>query len=249
MAHWYDSTGRAVHRIIGKNGKERDTDLRDARKLLLHYSVSAVLNIPDKRALNEWKQDQIILAAILDPYNTYEYTAETWRNKMLYSMGDISRKASSRGTEIHNKLENYYKTGEICKTDKDYIIPTIKLIEEEFPGKEWVAEDTFVSKKHGYGGCVDLHCEDIIIDFKTKDKTDIKDMKQYEEQKMQLAAYQAGLLLPENSRRFNIFISINPKTPGLCVLRECKEYDRMIKMFLLLNDFWKHKNKYYPGEE
>jgi len=30
--HWYDAQGEARHTIVGKNGKERKTTLRDARK-------------------------------------------------------------------------------------------------------------------------------------------------------------------------------------------------------------------------
>ena len=30
--HWYDKTGEAAYTVVGSNGKERNTNLKDARK-------------------------------------------------------------------------------------------------------------------------------------------------------------------------------------------------------------------------
>lgn len=245
--HWYDSEGRACHTVIGTNGKERATTLRDARKLVLYPSVTSILAIQDKINLTRWLINELVSWCIDNPYHPHDYiNTSVYVKRAFIGMRSKGKLASERGTEIHNKLEDYYKTGRICPIDADYITPAIELIGKEFGSRDWKSETTFCNQKHGYAGSVDLHCSDIVIDFKTKDKTDIKDMVQYIDHKMQLAAYQEGLELKANTRRFNLFISINPETPGKCVLRECTEYDKYIDMFKLLSNFWHLKNNLYP---
>ena len=40
--HWYDRAGEPMYTIIGANGKERNTNLRDAKSLGLVPSVTTV---------------------------------------------------------------------------------------------------------------------------------------------------------------------------------------------------------------
>ena len=62
--HWYDHKGNAKYTLIGKNGKERNTTLRDARKLILVPSVTGILGIAAKPGLVNWMIDQGISAAL-----------------------------------------------------------------------------------------------------------------------------------------------------------------------------------------
>lgn len=245
--HWYDIEGNPYHTIIGKNGKERATTLRDARQLRLFPSVTTIMSIQDKPALTQWLINELMEAAIIDPYHPYEWEVDNWKKHVSTQMRKKSREAADRGTELHNKLEDYFKTGQICKKDASFIIPAITLIEETFPNKKWIAEQRFCDSSIGYAGSVDLHCEDIVIDFKTKDKKDLKDMIQYDDHRIQLAAYQYGLkkLI---KRRFNLFISTNKETPGLCKLVECTDIDRYWSIFRCLNKLWQLKNNYNPSE-
>jgi hypothetical protein len=249
--HWYNRDGFPCYTQIGADGKERNTDLRDARKLRLYPGSTGIIGQLDKVGLNKWLINELIEAALEHPYNPYDWeTKDKWIKYAKASMSVKSKKASDRGTEIHDKLEDYYKTGNICKRDEKYITPAIKLIDSQFENREWVAEGTYTDLENGYAGSVDLHCggsDPVVIDFKTKDKTDVKEMKQYKEHKMQLASYQ-NLLKYENARRYNLFISVHPDTPGLCILRECKEYEKYLRMFLLLNELWQLTNNYYPTE-
>jgi hypothetical protein len=245
--HWYTLKGDPLHTVIGKNGKERSTTLRDARQLNLLPSVTTIMSIQDKPALTMWLNNELLDAAINNPYNPFDWSVDRWKKHMIRNMRNKTEIAASRGTEIHNALEQYFISGNICTKDVDYITPAIELIHNTFPNEKWIAEATFANKQVGYAGCVDLHSDNIIIDFKTKDKTNTKDMKQYNDHKMQLAAYQGGL--GKNiKRRFNLFISINPNTPGLCKLVECTEFSRYWNMFNLLVKFWQEKNKYKVGE-
>jgi len=52
--HFYASDGTPAYRIIGKNGKERNTNVKDARERGFVPSVTTVLNIIAKPGLNTW---------------------------------------------------------------------------------------------------------------------------------------------------------------------------------------------------
>ncbi len=99
----------------------------------------------------------------------------------------------------------------------------------------------------GFGGKVDLHSKStengIVLDFKTKNTSDVKKMKGYSEHIMQLAAYREGLGIP-NARCYNLFIST--QNPELVVLQEYKEDDlkRHWQMFLCLLRYWRLSNKF-----
>ena len=65
--HWYTRDGVPRYTVVGANGKERNTTLRDARKEGLIPSVTTVLNVAAKPALNQWLQRQVLLAALTLP--------------------------------------------------------------------------------------------------------------------------------------------------------------------------------------
>ena len=61
--HWYDRDGKPAYTVIGKNGKERNTTLRDAREKDLVTSVTTILKVAAAPGLERWKQEQVLLAA------------------------------------------------------------------------------------------------------------------------------------------------------------------------------------------
>lgn len=247
-----------MHTVMGKNGKERATTLRDARKLNLFPSVTTIMSVQDKPMLTQWLINQLLEHCVKHPYSPYEHIVEEYKRLALVAMRKGGREAAERGTEIHNKLEKYftiknnYEDDAGCINDKDwcYISNSLYTINEAFGLGGWIPEATFANR--GFAGCVDLHhpSKHIIIDFKTKDKEDINDVEQYDDHKMQLAAYQAGLKMPSNTRMFNLFINVNPNLPdkrkGECKLIECTNFSRYLDMFSCLHKFWNLKNNYYP---
>ena len=62
--HWYEMDGTPRYRIVGKNGKERNTTLADARKLDLLPSVTTIMKEAAKPGLERWKGDQLLLSAL-----------------------------------------------------------------------------------------------------------------------------------------------------------------------------------------
>ena len=247
--HFYDRNGNSAHEIVGANGKLRATTIRDARKLHLYPSVTTVMDVQNKPFLTQWLLNEMADACIATPFHPHEYDVDRYKT-MLFSMTRAkSRNAAERGTEIHKKLDNYFTTGKICRKDKKYIMPAIECIKETFPHHEFISEKSFVSDYYGFGGCVDLHStnEDapLIIDFKTKDKECLEKVEQYDDHKMQLAAYQVGLNLPAaKTKRYNLFVSTN--TPGVKLV-EAVEFDKYIQMFYALLRFWTLRNNYDPA--
>ena len=58
--HWYDHNGEPMYTIIGANGKERNTTLRDAKKEKLVPSVTTIIGIAAKPSLENWKITQAL---------------------------------------------------------------------------------------------------------------------------------------------------------------------------------------------
>lgn len=64
--HWYDQNGEPRYTVPYADPKKgfRNTTLRDAKKMGLVPSVTTILGVANKPALNRWKENQILLAAM-----------------------------------------------------------------------------------------------------------------------------------------------------------------------------------------
>ncbi len=152
-----------------------------------------------------------------------------------------ARDAADRGTEIHAAVQAFYE-GKKASAYPIHVQTCTRAIEGRYGAKNWVAERSFAHEL-GFGGKVDLHCEDVVIDIKTKDFEDAGKIVPYEENLMQLSAYRVGLGIPE-ARCANVFVSRT--NPDLVVVKEWAEEDlkRGWSMFTALLSFWQHKNQY-----
>src|SRR5574337_844081 len=65
--HWYASDGSAAYTIKARDGSDRPTTLRDARKLMLWPSVTTIIAAGARPALERWKAEQLMLAALTLP--------------------------------------------------------------------------------------------------------------------------------------------------------------------------------------
>jgi hypothetical protein len=198
--HWYAPDGSPAYRIIGKNGKERNTTVKDARELGLKPSVTTILGLIAKPGLNTWLQTQVLLAALTLPRRENE-SEESWLERVMTDSKSTGRDAMDRGTMMHGVLEQFY-SGQ----DADYpvyVAEVDKAITEHFGTQEWTAEASFAHPQ-GFGGKVDLSGSNIVIDFKSKDNLD--KVAPYFEQIMQLAAYRRGLGKP-TARCANVFFT------------------------------------------
>jgi hypothetical protein len=230
-----------MYTVIGKTtGSPRPTTVRDAKELGLVPSVTTILNIAAKPGLNVWLQEQAILAALTLPRGENE-PESAWLKRVVQDSKAQARDAADRGTEIHAAVQSFYE-GKKASAYPIHVQTCTRAIEGHYGAKNWVAERSFAHEL-GFGGKVDLHCGDIVIDIKTKDFEDTTKVAGYEEHMMQLAAYRVGLGIPE-ARCANVFVSRT--NPDLVVVKEWAEEDlkRGWSMFTALLSFWQYKNQY-----
>lgn len=232
--HWYTSTGEPAYRIVGKNGVERNTRLTDARALGLVPSVTTILGLLAKPGLNNWLQQQVLLAALTLP--RYEGESEqNWLERVMSDSKTTGREAADRGTRLHGVLEDFYR-------GKNLIFPSFvhnvhSALESHFGTNHiWETERSFAYM--GYGGKVDLIAPNIVVDFKSKEGN-LSKVTPYHEQIMQLAAYRIGLNMPE-ARCANVYFNesgdvklIEHSADDLASAWECFQY---------LLAFYKRKN-------
>ena len=99
--------------------------LADARKLNLLPSVTTVLRILDKPALNEWKIEQGVLAVMTTPQLPGE-EMDAFIHRVLHVekvQDQEGKKARDRGTDIHAALESYFLGREVSDELRPWIEP------------------------------------------------------------------------------------------------------------------------------
>ena len=232
--HWYKQDGTPAYTIIGKNGKERPTTLRDARTEKLVPSVTTIMRCAAAPGLERWKQNNLLMAALTLPKIEGE-TLDDYASRVIKDAEEQSKAAMARGTAIHGAVEQAFNGLDYPSEWVPHVEGTIKAIDAHFGPQKWLAERSFAS--NGYGGKLDLHAQGIIVDLKTKEFGPDHKTLAWEEQSMQLIAYANGLGMPE-ARCANVFISVN--NPGLVVVHEWAKEDlvKAWKMFSALLTFW-----------
>ena len=242
--HWYDKTGKAAYTTLDSKGKERSTNLRDARKHGYVPSVTTILGVAAKPSLENWKVNQAINAALALEKRKGETDTQFLYRCKEYSRS-VGKEAAEKGTIIHAMIEQGFEGGEETK-------PYIKIkeyLDKKFPNEKWTSEASFCAED-GYGGKIDLHSESgIFVDFKTKDNLSGKEGARlvFDEHGMQLSAYANGLewALPE---RVSIFV--DREDPELIVPYRwpTETHDRHLEMFRSLLTYWKLLKKYDSSE-
>jgi len=242
--HWYTKGGDPAYSVKGKDGSNRSTTLRDARRLGLIPSVTTIIKCAASPGLEAWKLQQMMMAALTLPRAPQE-SEESFIARIQSDSKEQAKAAAERGSEVHAALESFFETREVSSQYSEAILKTESQIIAEFGDLDWSTEKSF-GHPTGFGGKVDLHSRDgqgVVIDFKTKEFTsENKDKVQgYDEHLMQLAAYRVGLDLPE-ARCANVFVSVTE--PGLVVVREWEKEDlrRGLTMFESLLNYWYAKS-------
>ncbi len=238
--HWYTKTGEPMYTIVGANGKERNTTLADAKKLDLVPSVTTILGIVAKPALENWKISQAINSCMALDIEEKE-SHDDYVNRIKRHSKEVGIQASERGTEIHALIEQGFvsdKKSEPYKAIQDWL-------DLHYPFEEWIAEDSFCAKQ-GYGGKIDLYSKSgIFVDFKTKDDLEGKDPKRlvYDEHGMQLSAYVQGCGY-EDAERISIFVDRNDTGLIACHVWDKESHPKHTKMFNSLLNYWQLVKNY-----
>jgi hypothetical protein len=238
--HWYDRQGNPAYSVTAKNGEQRPTTLRDARKLGLVPSVTTILSVAAKPALEAWKLNQMMLACLTLPKVDGE-TEERFIERIVKDSKEQAKQAAERGTTIHGALESFFE-GVYLADFMDYQNGVDKAVKASLGEPTWATEKSFCHEL-GFGGKVDLHSKDgdgMVVDFKTKEFTDPSKVEAYDDQLLQLAAYRVGLGIPK-ARCANVYVSVTE--PGLVKVIEWSEEElqRGWAMFQALLTYWQAK--------
>lgn len=239
--HWYGMDGSPQYTVAAKDGSQRATTLRDARKLNLVPSVTTIMSSAAKPGLEAWKLNQMLLAALTLP-RAPEETEEHYVQRIIADSKEQAKKAAERGTEVHTALESWFD-GVMYAEYVEHQMGTAEEVEKIFGHLKWSTEKSFAHKL-GFGGKVDLHSKDgegVVIDFKTKEFSDPAKVEGFDEHCMQLSAYREGLGIPK-ARCANVFVSVT--IPGMVVVKEWTqdELKRGWEMFNALRMYWYAKS-------
>ena len=240
--HWYTQEGEPMYTIVGANGKERNTTLRDARKEQLVPSVTTILSMIAKPQLENWKINQALNSALTLEKDSLE-TIEEFAYRCKQDSKRIGQEAAKKGTEIHAMIEQGF-LGE--GTSKTYKIIQAWL-DKNFPNEEWIAEDSFCADL-GYGGKIDLYSKSgIFVDFKTKDNLKGKDPSKlvYDEHGMQLSAYAQGCGY-DDVERVSIFVDREDNELIACHIWDKESQNKHKEMFNSILNYWKLVKNYEP---
>ena len=243
--HWYDAvTGAPRYTTTGKNGKERNTTLRDAKANpgTLVPSVSTINSQLSKAGLNTWFQTEAIKAAAENPRGLQEEEKD-YISRILELSKRKSQDAMARGTLIHDFIESFYNQDYLPDMPA-YVRKVDDAITAHFGTQLWIPEQSLVNQE-GYGGKCDLYCKPrhdftgVVIDFKTTEKSP-GDLTPYTEHIIQLAAYRE--VLAPSARCANVYIN---GTTNEVAIYEHSEQDLRdgYQMFLNLLNIYKLKNK------
>lgn len=248
--HWYDKDGTPKYTIVGKNGKERDVTLRDARKEGYGYGVTTILKSASKDNLTNWITEQALLLALNIPMS-YEETEQEWAKRIIEMRQQQQAIIMNKGSKIHDALESYFKNESYKDEYKPYVDAAIEVLRKELSDVDFtkaISEQAFYHSA-GFGGKIDLYIPEyeVIIDFKTKDSDDIKKFIPYPEHAMQLAAYGEGLGFKQ-PRCYNLYISaLHPNIIKLHTWTK-EDVDRYRNMFYHLLEYTKLMNQYDPAK-
>ena len=169
--HWYDAEGRSAHVILGKNGKERNTTVADARKMGLLPSVTSLQGILHKEQLVSWRIEQAIMSALTLPKEEGEDLGE-YAKRVVKDSKEQTTKAADHGSAMHACMEDILLGRPVSKDEK--LAPYIKTFTE---WAEKNVEKTYWCEKSlvgaGYAGRCDAYVKlrgigDAIIDLKNR---------------------------------------------------------------------------------
>ena len=251
-AHWYTREGEPMHRIVKADGSgDRATTINDAKRLKLLPSVTSIIGILAKPALETWKMNQVALATLRTPKSEPE-TAEYWCQRVRDAAFEQVEDAADTGTKVHAALE-----AAVAGEPYDvaawgvYVQPVLDLIARE--GLTVTArEKRIVNTDHGFAGTTDLlftHGGGLpgILDYKTKKTKPGEKVTAYDEHRLQLAAYAAteyGDAYIGRVRAINVFVSTTE--PGRVEFVTHGDLTRDWQAFKLLASLWRYSKKYDP---
>jgi len=252
-AHWYTREGLPLYAVAKKDGTPRNTTLADARKLNLVPSVTGILGVIAKPALDAWKQEQAIMSALTLPRLPDEADEDFARRVVKDSKEQVG-KAADKGTEVHAFCESWLLAANDAERARAVLPAGLETVcinwtrwaNQAIILKDFTVEEAFASPL-GYGGRSDLSGFDTmfnnaVFDWKTQFVKTGKEPNFYETWDLQLSAYAAAV--NPGARRYSVVISTNPDNPVV----KCHEWEGdSFPVFLSALEIWKYLNSFDPS--
>lgn len=241
MAHYYTIHGQLIDRVPMKTkpGEYKDTTVTEARALNLLPSVTTLLQVMAKPAVEKWKMEQVALAASTHPYDGSDYWHKTIANKG----NEIAGAAADAGTEVHQWVSALLGGRQATsrnflwsKSIAEYVVKWLDL-----NGYQVIeTEKTFVNEDLGFAGTVDLTVRHRgrtkRLDIKTNSFKAEKDCPEYAEHRYQLAGYAFGANADPEDLREVLYVS--RENIGLIVPKLCKNPSKDERAFLSIAHAW-----------
>lgn len=235
MTHWYTPFGRAPNTVpyADPSRGERPTTLRDARKHRWAPGVTDILRVMASPALTEWKvKEAIKLTQSLCQVNP---SLLAMHPEALVAEVRAQEDTSKRdiGTEIHADIERAIQGKP--HGNSGIVDAVLERLNAEF-STVFVAEHQIYSDYPlPYGGTIDLYSKDgIVLDIKTKEQLpDDRNRLQYDEHRMQLAAYGRAT---EAHTLGNVFVDYTGDVEIILIDEE--QIEKALAMFDLCVRLW-----------
>lgn len=251
MPHFYLQDGTPFYKVPYADPKKgmRNATITDARKVGAYPSVSAILDIPRKYLLEVWKINQGILAALANPHINSTMEEKEILSILRKEAQKEAIEAAEIGTAIHDATEAHFLKKPIPDKFKKRVANAVALLDKHCGKQNWQTEKWFASPL-GYGGKIDLISPEWTIDFKSK-PGDADEHKMYEEQLIQLVAYDKGTWessTGESRRKANIIISRDNDSAAFWDWSEQKEnnQEKAWAKFKILLQYWHTDKEYFP---
>jgi hypothetical protein len=252
--HWYDRHATLVEQVPAKTQKKGeptkmvDVTLRQARELQLAPGQSTIRQIKDKKQLNNWREQQVLMAALTLPRATGE-SDEAYIERILEDSSKTAIESARRGSELHATIDAFLATSD---WSDPWVAAVGALLTQIAPRDAWTTEQTVVSIL-GYGTTADAFCRSAfgghgcVLDFKTKEVKagkSISDERLWDDHLMQLASTRDALGMPQ-ARTGIVFIDrANPN--AAIVWADEPDLQQGWHTFLGLLFTWQAANGYRP---
>jgi len=240
-AHWYLPSGKPYHTVIAKSGKERATNLTDARKEGAFRSVTSVQKFAARPQLEIWSKNELLDAIREIPFDPETDDQEKYIAKLIRRHDAEKEHGARRGNVLHATFEAFVNGGPIKSRLRKFVEAVqAALTPYGINLQEGIAESSFFNHR-GFGGTIDWHnCEPdaadnyYILDYKGKRKIEDDKELAYDNHAQQLAAYRYVLLQP-GATCLNVFIDEQAKV----VVHQWEEpvLRRELRKFFALLDY------------
>jgi hypothetical protein len=172
MSHWYTREGEPFHKVMKKDGEERDTTLADAKRFataktrFLVPSVTSITAIMANNGLDFYKKQAVAKAAYACPVSSFE-TEDEYISHVIKKADEPMQLAQDFGTLIHARLDSILggngsvAEGEMVMLPEGREVPLASIIDPALDvihelNLEFQSTERILTSRLGYAGTSDV---------------------------------------------------------------------------------------------